>query len=118
MFRGLGEGSDIVALPSGLRFQVQTFMVCAEELPKILAYQLIKCGNSLEFRVQVVNHLTEEEKSIIREKAYSIIPELRMMGFSIEDSKDLVKAPSGKIRLLVEADGGGFLPRGNVDCKL
>ena len=113
-----GRGNDVVALPSGLRFQVYTFMVCAEELPKILAYQLIKHGNSLEFRVQVVNPLTEEEKSIIREKAYSIIPELRMMGFSIEDSKDLVKAPSGKIRLLVEADGGGFLPRGNVDCKL
>lgn len=113
-----GRGNDVVALPSGLRFQVYTFMVCAEELPKILAYQLIKHGNSLEFRVQVVNPLTEEEKSVVREKAYSIIPELRTMGFSIEDSKDLIKAPSGKIRLLVEADGGGFLPRGNVDCKL
>ena len=77
-------------------------MVCAEELPKVLAYQLIKCGCALEFRVQVTSPLGEDEKMIIREKAYSIIPELRTIGFSIEDAKDLIKAPSGKIRLLVE----------------
>lgn len=97
-----GRGSDVITLPSGLRFQAYTFMVCAEELPKVLAYQLVKCGNALEFRVQVTSPLSEDEKRIIREKAYSIIPELRMVGFAIEDSKDLIKAPSGKIRLLVE----------------
>lgn len=97
-----GRGSDVITLPNGLRFQVQTFMVCAEELPKVLAYQLIKCGCALEFRVQVTSPLGEDEKMIIREKAYSIIPELRTIGFSIEDAKDLIKAPSGKIRLLVE----------------
>lgn len=97
-----GRGSDVVTLPSGLRFQAYTFMVCAEELPKVLAYQLVKCGGALEFRVQVTSPLSEDEKRIVREKAYSIVPELRMVGFAIEDAKDLIKAPSGKIRLLVE----------------
>ena len=97
-----GRGSDVITLPSGLRFQVYTFMVCAEELPKVLAYQLVKSKGALEFRVQVTSPLSEDEKRIIREKAYSIIPELRTVGFAIEDAKDLIKAPSGKIRLLVE----------------
>ncbi len=97
-----GRGSDVVTLPNGIRFQCYTFMVCAEELAKILAYQLVKRGEALEFRVQVTEPLTEGEKGILREKAYSIIPELREVGFEIEDGKDLVKAPSGKIRLLVE----------------
>ena len=97
-----GRGSDVITLPSGLRFQCYTFMVCAEELPKILAYQLVKRGAALEFRVQTTSPLTEAEKTVVREKAYSIIPELRAVGFTIDDKTPLVKAPSGKIRLLVE----------------
>ena len=108
-----GRGSDVITLPSGLRFQVYTFMVCAEELEKILAYQLVRRGDALEFRVQATSPLTEAEREIVREKAYSIVPELRTLGFEIEDAKPLVKAPSGKIRLLVEErqpHEGGDLP--------
>ena len=97
-----GRGSDVIALPNGLRFQVLTFMVCAEELKKILAYQIVKRGDNLEFRIQVTAPLTEDEEMIVREKAYSIIPDLRLIGFSIIEVKELIKAPSGKIRLLVE----------------
>ena len=97
-----GRGSDVIALPSGLRFQVQTFMVCAEEIGKILAYQLVRKGDKLEFRIQVTEALTDEERTIVREKAYSIVPELKAVGFEIVEVAELIKAPSGKIRLLVE----------------
>ena len=97
-----GRGSDVIILPSGLRFQVQTFMVCAEEIGKILAYQLVRKGEILEFHIQVTESLTEVERTIVQEKAYSIIPELKAIGFAIVEVTELIKAPSGKIRLLVE----------------
>ena len=97
-----GRGSDVVELANGLRFQVYTFMVCAEEIKKILAYQLVKKENGLEFHIQVQESLTDKERETIREKAFSIIPELRKQGFIIVENNELIKAPSGKIRLLVD----------------
>ncbi len=97
-----GRRTDVIEF-DGIRFQLQTFMVCAEELPKILAYQLVKKTSNLEFRVQVTSPLTDEERKILFEKACSIIPELREIGFLIVEVPELIKAPSGKIRLLVDA---------------
>ena len=97
-----GRGSDVVELENGLKFQVQTFMVCAEEIKKILAYQLVKKDTGLEFHIQVSESLTNEERIIIKEKAYSIITELRQVGFEIVENANLIKAPSGKIRLLID----------------
>lgn len=97
-----GRGSDVVELANGLKFQAYTFMVCAEEIKKILAYQLVKKTTGLEFHIQVSESLTPEEQDVIKEKAYSIIAELREVGFTIVENENLIKAPSGKIRLLVD----------------
>lgn len=97
-----GRGSDVIILPSGNKCQCYTFMVCAEEIKKVLAYQLVKHANSFDFCVQVSEPLTQEERGQILERAYSIIPELRNVEIKIVEKEALVKAPSGKIRLLVE----------------
>lgn len=97
-----GRGSDVIILPSGNKCQCYTFMVCAEEIKKVLAYQLVKYANSFDFCVQVSEPLTQEERGQILERAYSIIPELRNVEIKIVEKAALVKAPSGKIRLLVE----------------
>ena len=97
-----GRGSDVITLPSGNRCQVYTFMVCAECEKKVLAYQLVKRCESFDFCVQVSEPLTEKEKQGILNHAYSIIPELRNIDLRIVEKVELIKAPSGKIRLLVE----------------
>lgn len=97
-----GRGSDVIALPSGNRCQCYTFMVCAEEIKKVLAYQLIKKSNRFEFCVQVSSSLTDAEKNLILDRAYSIIPELKNVQIDIVEKTELIKAPSGKIRLYVE----------------
>lgn len=99
-----GRGSDVITLPSGNKCQCYTFMVCAEEIRKVLAYQLVKHPNRFEFSVQVSEPLTNEERGLILSRAYSIIPELQDVEITIVEKDELVKAPSGKIRLLVEEE--------------
>lgn len=100
-----GRGSDVITLPSGNRVQAYAFMVLAEENAKILAYQVVRRKARLEVRVQTVAPLTVVEREHLFDKAYSIIAELRMMDFDIVEESELVKAPSGKIRLLVDLSG-------------
>jgi len=97
-----GRGSDVITLPSGNRCQCYTFMVCAEEIKKVLAYQLMRKNDAFQFCVQVSAPLTADERQIILEKAYSVLPELRTVKIEIVEKRELIKAPSGKIRLLVE----------------
>jgi phenylacetate-coenzyme A ligase PaaK-like adenylate-forming protein len=99
-----GRGSDVITLPSGNKCQCQTFMVCAEEIKKVLAYQVIKKGETFEFCVLVASPLTTEERAIMLDKVYSILPELRHVDIKIVEKKELIKAPSGKIRLFVDMD--------------
>lgn len=97
-----GRGADMIQLPCGITSHAYAFMVCAEEISKVLAYQIVQRGDRLTFCAQTSSRLTEREREIIRDKAYSIIPQLRAMGFGIEEKDELIKAPSGKIRLLVK----------------
>lgn len=99
-----GRGSDVITLPSGNKCQCYTFMVCAEEVKKVLAYQLVKRGDRLEFCVQTSSPLTDDERRTIYNRAYAIIPELREVNLQIVEKGELIKAPSGKIRLLIEAN--------------
>lgn len=97
-----GRGSDVITLPSGSRFQVITLMVCVEDCPKALAYQLIRRGDKFEFCLQTSVPLTVEEKAHFFDCAYAITPELRVLDMTLVEKEELIKAPSGKIRLLVE----------------
>lgn len=97
-----GRGSDVVTLPSGNRVQAYAFMVLAEESIKILAYQVVRWKTRLEVHVQTVSPLTEVERHLLFDKAYSIVDELRTIEFDIVEKAELIKAPSGKIRLLVD----------------
>lgn len=97
-----GRASDLLTLPSGQMIHSYTFMVLAESFAKILAYQLVKKGSTYILSLKVSSSLTEDEKAYLYEKAYSIVPELRNVDLSLEETGDLIKAPSGKIRLFVD----------------
>lgn len=98
-----GRIGDIVELGDGVRFHVYSLMVCAEENPKIIAHQLkiMRAARKIIFVAQTSSALTAEEKRRIKNHAAdvaSINPDC----IEVEESTDLVKAPSGKIRLVIE----------------
>ena len=97
-----GRGSDVITLPSGNKFQVVTFMVCVEECAKALAYQLIRKGDKFVFCVQTSSPLTAEERAHFFDCAYAVAPEIRQLDMVLVEKDELIKAPSGKIRLLIE----------------
>ena len=97
-----GRTGDLIDLGNGIRFHGYSLMVCAEENPKIVAYQLRvdKSRCKVKFVAQTVSRLSEDEKKQIQCHAAdvaSISPEM----IEVEDVDELVKAPSGKIRLVI-----------------
>ena len=97
-----GRSHDELTLPGGKKVHAYVFMVLAEEVSKILAYQLVKKAESLELHLQVSSPLSEEELRRVMEKAYSLVNGLEKMEFKVMEKASLIKAPSGKIRLLIE----------------
>ena len=97
-----GRGSDVITLPSGSIFQVITLIVCVEQCAKALAFQLIRKGNKFIFCLQTSSPLTEYEREHFFDCAFAIVPELRTIDMELVEKDELVKAPSGKVRLLIE----------------
>ena len=98
-----GRTGDLIDLGDGVRFHGYSLMVCAEENAKIVAYQLRvrKAAGKVTFVAQTLAALSESERNRIRKHA----AEVASIDFSfidVEESSELVKAPSGKIRLVVE----------------
>lgn len=100
-----GRTGDMIDLGDGMRFHGYSLMVCAEENPKIVAYQLRvnKKNKKVIFVAQTTAPLSESEKIQISRHAADVakVPESII---SVEEAKELIKAPSGKIRLVIEED--------------
>ncbi|MBQ8125617.1 MAG: phenylacetate--CoA ligase family protein [Kiritimatiellae bacterium] len=98
-----GRTGDMVDLGEGVRFHGYSMMVCAEENPKIIAYQLrVKKKDGLvTFVAQTTAPLTEAERTQIQRHAADVAS-ISPNQIRVEDAKELVKAPSGKIRLVVK----------------
>ena len=97
-----GRSGDIVDFGNGIRFHGYSLMVCAEANPKIIAYQLNveQASKSIVFVAQTISPLTSDERGLIIERA-AHISGLPKSTISIEESNDLEKAPSGKIKLVI-----------------
>lgn len=97
-----GRSGDMVDLGNGVRFHGYSLMVCAEANPKIIAYQLKveQSAKRIVFVAQAINPLTSAEKDAIVKRAAHIsgLPESTI---SVEESNELEKAPSGKIKLVI-----------------
>ena len=98
-----GRAGDMIDLGGGVRFHGYSLMVCAEENPKIIAYQLRvnKKLRTVTFVAQTLRSLTESEKEQIRRHAADVAA-IEVGCIKIQEAKELVKAPSGKIRLVIE----------------
>jgi phenylacetate-CoA ligase len=98
-----GRVGDMIDIGNGVRFHGYSLMVCAEENAKIIAYQLKvnrKIGR-VTFLAQTLVPLSSSEILQIQNHAAnvaSISPEY----INVEEVPELIKAPSGKIRLVIE----------------
>ena len=98
-----GRSGDMIDLGGGARFHGYSLMVCAEEIPKIIAYQLKVNKNKgiVTFSAQTLSPLTDRVKVHVQKHAADIASiDYRLI--KVEEVKELVKAPSGKIRLVLE----------------
>ncbi len=98
-----GRVSDEVTLPDGTSFHGYAFMVCAEAVPSILAYQLHIKPSSIHFRVKTRTPLTRAERSFLLKRIHQLVPALIQHELVIDDSTPLVTAPSGKVPLVLHA---------------
>ena len=98
-----GRTGDVIDLGNGIRFHGYSLMVCAEENPKIVAYQLRvdKCNGVVIFVAQTLAPLTTTEKEQIRKHAADVAA-IDYTKIRVEEAAELIKAPSGKIRLVIE----------------
>ena len=99
----LGRTGDEVDMGDGVKFHGQSFMLCAECCNKVVAYQIRvnRHKKTVTFVVQTVAPLTEMEKKVLTIQS-SKMSGLPKSAIRIEESERLVKAPSGKIRLVIE----------------
>ena len=100
-----GRAGDMIDMGNGVRFHGYSLMVCAEENPKIVAYQL-KVNKSIgvvTFVAQTILPLTEAEKVKIKCHAADVAS-IEATKIRVEEAAELVKAPSGKIRLVLEEE--------------
>ena len=98
-----GRMGDEVDMGNGIKFHGQSFMTCAEGFNQIVAYQIRvnRTNGSVVFVAQTIAPLSEDEKAEIVKRA-SHMSGLPPLSIAVEESSRLVKAPSGKIRLVVE----------------
>ena len=98
-----GRTGDEVDMGNGIKFHGQSFMTCAEGFDQIIAYQIRinRKKGSVVFVAQTVAPLTEDEKTEIRKRA-SHMSGLSPLSIVVEEAQELLKASSGKIRLVVE----------------
>lgn len=98
-----GRAGDEVDMGNGIRFHGQSFMTCAEGFDRIIAYQIKvnRKNGHVVFVAQTISSLSGSEKvEIIKRAAH--MSGLGECSIDVEEAKELVKAPSGKIRLVVE----------------
>ena len=98
-----GRTGDEVDMGNGIKFHGQSFMTCAEGFDKIIAYQIRVNRNSglVVFVAQTLSPLDENErKEIIKRAAH--MSGLAPASISVQEAKELIKAPSGKIQLVLE----------------
>lgn len=98
-----GRIGDEVDMGNGIRFHGQSFMTCAEGFEQIVAYQIRvdRTHGQVTFVAQTISPLSGEEKEEIIKRA-SHMSGLAPFSIRVEEAPDLLKAPSGKIRLVVE----------------
>ena len=98
-----GRIGDEVDMDNGVCFHGQSFMTCAEGFGQIVAYQIKvnrKDGHVI-FVAQTIAPLSVVEKAEIIKRA-AHMSGLAESSIDVEETKELVKAPSGKIRLVIE----------------
>lgn len=99
----LGRTGDEIDLGNGVKFHGQSFMLCAEGCNKVVAYQVRvnRSEQRVTFVVQTNVPLTEYEKNSMR-KQTAEMSGLHPESIRVEESNELEKAPSGKIRLVID----------------
>ncbi len=98
-----GRTGDEVDMGNGIKFHGQSFMTCAEGFDKIIAYQIRvnRKSGQVVFVAQTLSPLGEDERNEIIKRA-AHMSGLARTSITVQEAKELVKAPSGKIRLVVE----------------
>ena len=98
-----GRTGDEVDMGNGIRFHGQSFMTCAEGFDQIIAYQIrvSREMGTVTFVAQVIAPLSDSERTEIIKRA-AHMSGLAAESILVEEAAELVKAPSGKIRLVIE----------------
>ena len=100
-----GRTGDEVEMGNGIRFHGQSFMTCAEGFDQIIAYQIRvdRKQGRVTFVAQTIAPLSVAEKSEIVKRA-AHMSGVSSEAIAVEETAELVKAPSGKIRLVMEEE--------------
>ena len=98
-----GRTGDEVDMGNGIKFHGQSFMTCAEGFDKIIAYQIRvnRKSGQVVFVAQTLSPLGEDERNEIIKRA-AHMSGLARTSITVQEAKELAKALSGKIRLVVE----------------
>jgi phenylacetate-coenzyme A ligase PaaK-like adenylate-forming protein len=97
----IGRPSDIVSLTDGTSFFGALIGDTVKQVKTITASQLYVFKDLLEIHVTSIEPLKNNEINIIKERCFTIVPELRNIRLDIIEKQDLYKTPAGKVPLVI-----------------
>jgi phenylacetate-coenzyme A ligase PaaK-like adenylate-forming protein len=97
----IGRPSDIVTLPDGTSFFGSLIGDSVKQVNTVMSSQLFVDNNSLEIHVTCSKHINDNDINLIKNRCYTVVPNLKNIKLEVIEKQDLYKTPAGKIPLIV-----------------
>jgi len=100
----IGRPSDIVSLLDGTSFFGSLIGDCVKQVKTIISSQLFVSKDLLEIHVITSSPLNYNDKNLIKNRCYILVPSLKKIKLEIVEKQVLHKTPAGKIPLIIYPD--------------
>lgn len=97
----IGRPSDIVSFSNGISFWGNLIGDCVKQIDTIISSQLYVFKDLLEIHVTSLKHLSDNDINLIKNRCYTVVPDLRNIELKIVEKQDLYKTPAGKVPLVI-----------------
>lgn len=100
----IGRPDDMITLAGGVSFHSELLSHVTVRCSKALARQAVVTREKITLRLIVSEKLSEREKNDICQMVLGKVPQLKRDMIEVQEVSDLVKTPSGKVKLVIYED--------------
>ena len=97
----IGRPDDTITLAGGASFHSVLLTHVIMKCSKVLASQAVVTPDKITLKLIVSEKLSEQDKNDIRQRAFKQVPQLSNTEIEVQEVSELIKSPSGKVRLVI-----------------